>query len=1351
MPLARLHPTLSIDGGYHSTASIASHRDSSSAAAPFDQPPMAELQIPRKTGEIWTESLVVERLRRWWNDTFGAPLPWSSVRIHPLPRKDTNFKRFLQDVEDLPARAYGLWLRMYTAVLFYSSRARGTNRVVSIHGVIPVHVLLQSSIDRPLGRVALVREQLPLQKYRPDVPHHLRYAQCNNNSRSAAFLYLDEGSDVCNYGKEEQAAVAAYDERVAGEDHSERMRTLCELFADLLRVTRRFVLASRSAAHRAPLEADFRNQFDALLRPRYSEKADFSLAQHRIDNIRLRRYAMLYAIDVRDPVEALSAEIAAGLFVQRTFELGWVREICMEKFFESSSFASGPSSFSIAASGALSASDDSWRQADLIAAPVSGSSAANAVPAKQDTQPMVLPVAPARRSAAELSRRLQDVAASSLLLSFMAPADPSREFSLMEGLAAVLSEPGRRALAAIEPARGLTRVFDARTRLSAEPSWRQVLVEELPTRVYFVLDTAHADQFDAFAQQASQRLATLISGGNLSESLVIALCAHYEWIPERATHEQQGTTVLVFPALVCPSLCKLRERIVAPLRNELCNSGEAQFRGVWIAQKEGYSEGTVVSAAPVCHRVLLQPLEEEARSEWLAIAARVDGRGTGASETKPEDPCEGTAFEKSALIMAQQAALQRFARQYSSTHFPPARVHLRPCREFISEDVALPLPNGKGTCWFSFDPVDERGLPVVRSFIGPAHDAYVLCYTELGYWLGQRTRSAIRALRALPERPQLVDRSTEGVEEPEEREAMRRTIEEACDIFGAPDPALALHEESSASGDQSSRHYHPRTGRVRNLASSSSSPPPRDTAPSGGDDSQPALAEPKREVVMPPVSVQTPPPAAPGVGEARVTSEEARERERWRFYADLHPQELYATFRSNPDPSFSITEAYCDEKDAEGKTTSRKTFDWVEYPLRIGGRGSFSLVLFSLYKYEERAPMSELAFKGEYEERTVGRRKTGETIVASKPAWQWIALARVSKAAIYERLKEFYESRDHRATAPEWQGTGESYARKKRRGPATEEEVASALEWVRSLYEQDTAPVSDGCSAARYERDTRGFGTLMPRLMCEESPYTRFAPALAYTHARPEGERHRPPKRTYPAVVYFCVGDDTRCDALPPESQVVGCQRVYLEEDTAAKVAYEDASVNAAKKSAGPLAMANGFFWAQPGRLEDLPVVYLAEGPEKAKAVAIASPCACVYASLGVQNFGRFRRHLRVRRQDAPDGVSRPLLALCLDYECPGRDDEEAREKRRDVAKLVRKEVQLLNETGWTVVCYEIDAKLRCKDWDEVLALHGRAVLQDQLHIPHRLRLDSLSYYATDANDARAQWTRYSRDARLEC
>jgi hypothetical protein len=580
---------------------------------------------------------------------------------------------------------------------------------------------------------------------------------------------------------------------------------------------------------------------------------------------------------------------------------------------------------------------------------------------------------------------------------------------------------------------------------------------------------------------------------------------------------------------------------------------------------------------------------------------------------------------------------------------------------------------------------EERGLV---HMIGKETGYYLLSYRDVGFWLGQRfltlCQLAHTGARTLP---QLLPLWTP--QELQNHERIFNWFQHGKEDGVAPAQPMLL-SFSTPEG-------------------SSNSVVSMDTSPQLVQALE-GLLKPKRSVGMPGSDA---------------------ERKLWLEFANSRGHDLYASFRPKEDTSVKITPQPAGYKRPNGEITKSASFQWSEFAgNQIHSGGAASLVLYCLYKYKHKwqpalVSISEPNARVPPPPQWNGKKSASGD--AQQPRWQYQALTQASWADVYRYLRDFYEANKNKpATA---------IAATQKGGNSN-----TSLQQVRKLYEQETFAVSDSNNVAnKYLRGVRGL-SMLPKLALEESPYVRFHPALDHYDKPTEESGGKRRRRIPPAVVFFCVGDEI--SATPAAQHVVAYQAVWLDDSNGEKLRGVDLN----KKSFGPMGPQNAFLWLQPGRLEKLPVVYLAEGPEKALALAAASRYMCVYAALGVGNFHRFKRHLQVRAQDSPTGQSVPVLALCLDHEMPDRDDKEALEKRASSQAVVQTQIKQLEQTGWTVLTYEPAHELRCKDYDDVVRQHGIAALQRLLELPSEMCVNSIPpLLDPQPNGAHgtSEWTRY--------
>jgi hypothetical protein len=256
------------------------------------------------------------------------------------------------------------------------------------------------------------------------------------------------------------------------------------------------------------------------------------------------------------------------------------------------------------------------------------------------------------------------------------------------------------------------------------------------------------------------------------------------------------------------------------------------------------------------------------------------------------------------------------------------------------------------------------------------------------------------------------------------------------------------------------------------------------------------------------------------------------------------------------------------------------------------------------------------------------------------------------------------------------------------------------------LYHQ-TVPI-EGTLAQEYLRRVRGLREISADIL-EHSPLVRFHPAHLYKiKTAPDVAARGSLTKLYPALLCFCQSSSSQDD--DDSQRWIAKQTIYLNPDTCTKIAFEGGNkLNPAKKSEGCFRNEeDAYFPVQPGRLDLVPVVYLAEGPETAWSVASASRWISVYCSFGVSNYHRFRRF-------AQSGAT---LCLVLD-----RDPD-----NMDVKKTIERALTELKQHWSRVMAVQPSCvgECHCKDFNEVHQRHGLEAARDMLLLPREARVTDL-------------------------
>ncbi len=401
----------------------------------------------------------------------------------------------------------------------------------------------------------------------------------------------------------------------------------------------------------------------------------------------------------------------------------------------------------------------------------------------------------------------------------------------------------------------------------------------------------------------------------------------------------------------------------------------------------------------------------------------------------------------------------------------------------------------------------------------------------------------------------------------------------------------------------------------------------------------------------------------------------------------------------------------------------------------FGGRGAYELCVY--LEALEACGEDVVSTLAELKRERRQFEKDGGDRSAEGPPFQWAKAARsiveaaleakappppapvpTLPALVYGRMQRFYESRHSAlasAASPDAATGAAAAAKAAKSALSAADERARKRREAASLYAL-TSPISNTV-AQRYLREVRGLRDASEATI-ERSPYVRFHPAYRYSVKKSKGGKKGGgggSTAVLPALVCFCA------DPLDPAQALVGYQVVSLDGRTACKVRFEDQKANPAKKSRGALRDENAFFFVQPGRLELVPAVYLAEGPETAWSVAASSPDLCVFCSFGVGNFARFA--------DSTMRTEGRWLCLVLDRDADAR-------KRAAVEATVSMALQRARQAGWRTCAVQPDCDDGCKDFNEVLLKHGIAAVRSRLRLP----FDQLS-------GAGGDWKRYVRVA----
>lgn len=652
-------------------------------------------------------------------------------------------------------------------------------------------------------------------------------------------------------------------------------------------------------------------------------------------------------------------------------------------------------------------------------------------------------------------------------------------------------------------------------------------------------------------------------------------------------------------------------------------------------------------------------------------------------------PCAAQLRREWQWISTEEQEVQ----QQSSTEKPYCDAHYQRALEDTLKRYQTTWPNTERPDWVLLEPdhqfcqrmAQERRL---AHLAGRDTGYYLLTYRDVGFWLGQRF---LTACQQSYQGPLTLDQLLPSDMSLEERAGCEKMFEWFTYGEKAPRPPVVATMPA----------------------------PPPAAAP----------ATTIREDIKPLVPAST--------GGFRLPGTDG-ERNVWRNYADAHGKQLYESFRADPDRSMRITQRMTDP--AKTHAEARMSFFWHEYQGELSGAGSVDLALYSLFRYKHKGSLATLLKPMEKQPAPDGFQKGSATRLL--PAWQWVAMSQVSWQEIWDYLKQFYERSTSGQLIPSMAQSGTF----KRPANGSIQTGNSTLtpEDVEKDYQNKTVSLStddDACPSRlvhRYVREQRGL-YMLPEALLERSPYVRFCAGMTMPTVNPSGNKKAKTetvsvakKQVQPCVAYFCVGDNER------EHPTVAYQLAWLDAKEARRIGE--------RRTYGKQKELNAFFWVQPGRLESLPVVYLAEGPEKAMALACCSRYMCVYAALGKGNYYRFKRHLRTRWQDSPSKQSVPLLALCLDLEMPGVETKEAQEKRLSTRRDAEAQKRQLEQTGWTVVLYEPRPEWHCKDWDDVVKHQGLYELRQLLELPASMCLNeipALSDPQPNGPHGTSEWTRY--------
>ncbi len=248
--------------------------------------------------------------------------------------------------------------------------------------------------------------------------------------------------------------------------------------------------------------------------------------------------------------------------------------------------------------------------------------------------------------------------------------------------------------------------------------------------------------------------------------------------------------------------------------------------------------------------------------------------------------------------------------------------------------------------------------------------------------------------------------------------------------------------------------------------------------------------------------------------------------------------------------------------------------------------------------------------------------------------------------------------------------------------PAVDHSTVEALKrWNMALKLQGPAQ--------RYLRVTRKLDALSEAVL-EHSPFLKFIAQEPYVLTLEDGKSTR--TELHPALLCFLVGQHGRVESV---------QRIFLTPD-GRKITppqpKRGTKENKVKLSLGSMKSDNAFFVAQPGRVEDIGLVALAEGPEKALGAACISRYLPSFAAMGVTRLCKFR-HLIER-------TPQPTLLLMGDAD--------------HTLPMQLAACDELRKAGWRTVRLWVphcarDERCRCKDINDVLERHGLLALLQQV------------------------------------
>jgi hypothetical protein len=496
-------------------------------------------------------------------------------------------------------------------------------------------------------------------------------------------------------------------------------------------------------------------------------------------------------------------------------------------------------------------------------------------------------------------------------------------------------------------------------------------------------------------------------------------------------------------------------------------------------------------------------------------------------------------------------------------------------------------------------------------------------------------------------------------------------------------------------------------------------------------------------VIMRPVSIRVKAPAVSPVVSKQQNKRQRDDEEREKTARYRKTLREYANSHWEDYVIFLLGDRYASRTDAQIRYGAKGSFFttlkgeyalcWKDTEHGISSKGSYPLTLYQLYSEEHNGHFEASMCHKERDKNSkpeVRKTKTGKTYtIFPKTPWQEIAAKSITADQIYERLEVFFKDKTNPEERGEYIRDADGMHAPRKDDAKYEETMLKKIEDAKQEMKEMHANTLSikGFLAQEYLRQTRGIRCLSEHVL-EESPYVRYSSALDYYHQRDPVTGVKRPKDVPPAVIFFAVNK---------QRELVGCQRIYLDAKTKGKIMFENQILDSPKRSKGPLAAANAFCCVQYGRLDKLPCVYLAEGPETALSVAAASPYMRVYTSFGIGNFKRFDFDLRTRWQDSPSGISCPMLCLCLDRDKPKPTKKKKQQdsltppslvNNNTAAETVKGAIATLRELGWTVItampeeCDEPRPGAKA-DFNDVLCRQGVERVRDLLGVPQEARI----------------------------